>query len=482
MKRIISLVMALALVLTAMVVPAVAENQDVRTVEFWHTLTGVNGAAVEAIADHFNATVGAEKGIVVKAVYQGNDNSEKLKTLAQAGEDVPAGRPIEIIGKSKDEDISALLAEFAAMKGGAAPAGAQAAPVAAPAAAQAAPAVVAELPPKATANPGVVPLAAPAATVSTPGGYVGPTWRGKPLHHGLEEIGGSFTPAKTRRALRSSPLARKIAEDLGVPLDRVTGSGPNGRVLRADVEAAAQAPAPQAAQAAAPARANELVRNSKMRKLIASRLKESYLDAPTFFLTANFDCDALVAFRTTLNQQASAKGVKVSFNDLTLLAVARALAEVPECNAAWGEESITRFGSVDLGVAVALEDGLITPIIRGADKLSLLQLAAQTKSLVERARARKLQPEEYTGATFSVSNLGMMGIEHFTAILTPPAAGSLAVGALQQEPVVKNGALGVGWRMRVTMTCDHRVIDGALGARFLAALRQLIERPLLLVV
>jgi pyruvate dehydrogenase E2 component (dihydrolipoamide acetyltransferase) len=219
-----------------------------------------------------------------------------------------------------------------------------------------------------------------------------------------------------------------------------------------------------------------------MRKVIASRLKESDLDAPTFFLTANLDCDALVAFRTTLNQQASAKGVKVSFNDLTLLAVARALAEVPECNAAWGEESITRFGSVDLGVAVALEDGLITPIIRGADKLSLLNLAAQTKSLVERARARKLQPEEYTGASFSVSNLGMMGIEHFTAILNPPAAGILAVGALQQEPVVKDGALAVGWRMRVTMTCDHRVIDGALGARFLAALRQLIERPLLLVV
>jgi pyruvate dehydrogenase E2 component (dihydrolipoamide acetyltransferase) len=406
-----------------------------------------------------------------------------LKILAQAGEDVPAGRPIAIIGKSKDEDISALLAEFAGMKAGAAPAAAQAAPVA-----QAAPAapvapVVAEVAPKATANPGVVPPAAPApATVSTAGGYVGPTWRGKPLHHGLEEIGGTFTPAKLRRAVRSSPLARKIAEDLGVTLDRVAGSGPNGRVLRADVEAAAQAPAPQVTQAAAPARANELVRNSKMRKVIAARLKESTLDAPTFFLTANYDCDALVAFRTTLNQQASAKGVKVSFNDLTLLAVARALAEVPECNAAWGEESITRFGSVDLGVAVALEDGLITPIIRGADKLSLLQLAAQTKPLVERARARKLQPEEYTGATFSVSNLGMMGIEHFTAILNPPAAGILAVGALQQEPVVKDGALTVGWRMRVTMTCDHRVIDGALGARFLAALRQLIERPLLLVV
>ena len=453
--------------------PQASPTMESGTLNVWRKAEGDALASQDVVAE-----VETDKAAMDVEVFEAGF---LLKILAQAGEEVPAGRPIAIIGKSKDEDISGLLAEFAAMKAGAVPA----APVAqaTPAASPAAPVVVAELPPKATANPGVVPPAAPApATVSTPGGYVGPTWRGKPLHHGLEEIGGSFTPAKTRRALRSSPLARKIAEDLGVPLDRVTGSGPNGRVLRADVEAAAQAPAPQAAQAAAPARANELVRNSKMRKLIASRLKESYLDAPTFFLTANFDCDALVAFRTTLNQQASAKGVKVSFNDLTLLAVARALAEVPECNAAWGDESITRFGSVDLGVAVALEDGLITPIIRGADKLSLLQLAAQTKSLVERARARKLQPEEYTGATFSVSNLGMMGIEHFTAILNPPAAGILAVGALQQEPIVKDGALGVGWRMRVTMTCDHRVIDGALGARFLAALRQLIERPLLLVV
>jgi pyruvate dehydrogenase E2 component (dihydrolipoamide acetyltransferase) len=448
--------------------PQASPTMESGTLNAWRKAEGDALASQDVVAE-----VETDKAAMDVEVFEAGF---LLKILAQAGEDVPAGRPIAIIGKSKDEDISALLAEFAAMKGGAA----QAAPAAAQAAPAAAPVVVAELPPKATANPGVVPPAPPApATVSTPGGYVGPTWRGKPLHHGLEEIGGSFTPAKTRRAVRSSPLARKIAEDLGVPLDRVAGSGPNGRVLRADVEAAAQAPAPQAA---APARANELVRNSKMRKVIASRLKESYLDAPTFFLTANLDCDALVAFRTTLNQQASAKGVKVSFNDLTLLAVARALAEVPECNAAWGDESITRFGSVDLGVAVALEDGLITPIIRGADKLSLLQLAAQTKSLVERARARKLQPEEYTGATFSVSNLGMMGIEHFTAILNPPAAGILAVGALQQEPVVKDGALAVGWRMRVTMTCDHRVIDGALGARFLAALRQLIERPLLLVV
>lgn len=452
--------------------PQASPTMESGTLNAWRKAEGDALASQDVIAE-----VETDKAAMDVEVFE---PGFLLKILAAAGEDVPAGRPIAIIGKRKDEDISALLAEFAALKGGAAPA--QAAP-----AAPAAPVVVAQVAPAPTANPGVVPPAAPAApavtTVTTPSGYAGPTWRGKPLRHGLEELGGAFTPAKARRVVRSSPLARKIAEELGVPLDRVTGSGPHGRVLRADVEAAAQAPAVQAPQVAAPAaRANELVRNSKMRKVIASRLKESYLDAPTFFLTATYDCDALVAFRSTLNDQLSAKGVKVSFNDLTLLAVARALAEVPECNAAWGEESITRFGSVDLGVAVALEDGLITPILRGADKLSLLDLAAQTRSLVERARARKLQPEEYTGATFSVSNLGMMGIEHFTAILNPPAAGILAVGALQQEPVVKDGALTIGWRMRVTMTCDHRVIDGALGAKLLAALRRLIERPLLLVV
>jgi pyruvate dehydrogenase E2 component (dihydrolipoamide acetyltransferase) len=221
--------------------PQASPTMESGTLNAWRKAEGDALASQDVVAE-----VETDKAAMDVEVFEAGF---LLKILAQAGEDVPAGRPIAIIGKSKDEDISALLAEFAAMKGGAA----QAAPAAAQAAPAAAPVVVAELPPKATANPGVVPPAPPApATVSTPGGYVGPTWRGKPLHHGLEEIGGSFTPAKTRRAVRSSPLARKIAEDLGVPLDRVAGSGPNGRVLRADVEAAAQAPAPQAAQAAAP--------------------------------------------------------------------------------------------------------------------------------------------------------------------------------------------------------------------------------------
>jgi pyruvate dehydrogenase E2 component (dihydrolipoamide acetyltransferase) len=219
-----------------------------------------------------------------------------------------------------------------------------------------------------------------------------------------------------------------------------------------------------------------------MRKVIAGRLKESYLDAPVFFLTAVLDCDSLVAFRKDLNGQLADQGLKVSYNDLTVAAVAKALRDVPEVNASWGPDAITRFGSVDVGVAVALPDGLITPVIRQADKKSLVQLAAETKDLVGRARDRKLDPSEYSGAGFAVSNLGMMQIDQFTAIINPPGSGILAVGALQQEPVVKNGELAVGWRMKVTMTCDHRVIDGALGARFLQSFRGYIENPMRIVV
>ena len=387
-----------------------------------------------------------------------------LKKLAEPGEDVPAGQPIAILGKSAGEDISALLAEFAKLKGGAA------APTATPAATTATAPVVTATPAAATATS----VSAPAAPST--GGWSAHTWMGKAVSTSIMDGDGPWVLPSG--VVRASPVARKVAAERGVNLARVTGSGPNGRILRADVEGAAQpAPAP-----AAPTRSDTAVRNTKMRRLIAQRLKESALDAPTFFLTVNLDCNRLVSFRNELNAQLAARGVKVSFNDLTIAAVARALADVPEANAAWGDEAITRFGRVDVGVAVALEDGLITPVVRDADRKPLAALSGEVKDLVERARARKLQPEEYSGATFSISNLGMMGIEHFTAIINPPASAILAVGALQQEPVVVDGALTVGWRMRVTMTCDHRVIDGALGARYLQALRGYIENPLRMVV
>ena len=219
-----------------------------------------------------------------------------------------------------------------------------------------------------------------------------------------------------------------------------------------------------------------VVANSMMRKVIASRLKESYLDAPAFFLNASFNCDNLVAFRN----QMKAAGQKVSYNDLVIKAVAKALKDVPGVNASWTDEAIIQHGRVDVGMAVALPDGLITPVIRNADQQSLVSLAAQTRELAGKAKDRKLSAEEYSNSTFTISNLGMMQIEHFTAIINPPNAAILAVGSMQQEPVVVDGALTVGWRMKVTMTCDHRVIDGALGAEFLQAVRRYIEFPALL--
>ncbi len=390
------------------------------------------------------------------------DSVVLLKILAEDGAEIPAGFPIAIIGQ-EGEDISALMTEFQGMdpSGGAAPA--EPTP-----AAEATPAPAAEPAPKAAPKPAAAPLNA---------GWTGPSHAGKALDDALMETWGTFHVEGPK--VRISPLARKLAESKNIDVASIAGSGPNGRIVKADVEAYK---APAFGGGIAAPKADETVRNSKMRKVIAARLKESYLDAPVFFLTAVLDCDSLVAFRKDLNGQLADQGLKVSYNDLTVAAVAKALRDVPEVNASWGPDNITRFGSVDVGVAVALPDGLITPVIRQADQKSLVQLAAETKDLVGRARDRKLDPSEYSGAGFAVSNLGMMQIDQFTAIINPPGSGILAVGALQQEPVVKNGELAVGWRMKVTMTCDHRVIDGALGARFLQAFRGYIENPMRIVV
>ncbi|MCB9758653.1 MAG: 2-oxo acid dehydrogenase subunit E2 [Alphaproteobacteria bacterium] len=451
--------------------PQASPTMETGTLLAWKKPEGAELAPQDVIAE-----VETDKAAMDIEVF---DKGFLLKILAEEGEEIPAGQPIAIIGKAADEDISALMKEFERRVSGGSPA--PAAPKTEPAA---------KAPAKAPAKPVAEPVAEPAAapaTAPTPAaapqpaaGYSGPTWEGKTINSAIMETWGTFAYGDAPGRVRASPLARRIAAEKGVDLASVDGSGPHGRVVKADVLAASARPAPVAGPAPAE---DTVVRNTKMRKVIAKRLKESYLGSPVFFLTANFDCDRLVAFRKDLNAQlVEARGVKVSYNDLTVAAVARALRDVPECNATWGDDAITRFGAVDVGVAVALEDGLITPVVRSADQKPLATLATEIADLVGRARARKLQPEEYSGAGFAVSNLGMMGIEQFTAIINPPASGILAVGALQQEPVVVNGALGIGWRMRVTMTCDHRVIDGALGARYLLALRRYIENPLLMVV
>jgi pyruvate dehydrogenase E2 component (dihydrolipoamide acetyltransferase) len=288
----------------------------------------------------------------------------------------------------------------------------------------------------------------------------------------------------------SSPLARRMAADAGLDLDQVRGSGPGGRIIRRDVEAAAAAPravAPaqpsvtpaEVGTAAAPQPAAGDFRDvalTQIRKTIARRLSESIGPVPTFYLTAEFDMARAAELRTQL--AAMGDEYKVSFNDIVLKAVAVALSMHPEVNAHWLGDRIRQHGRVHLGMAVAIEDGLITPVIFDADRKRMAQISKEAKELAGRARERKLKPEEYTGSTFSVSNLGMFGIDQFTAIINPPEAGILAIGAIEDKPVVVNGEIKVAKRMRVTMSCDHRVIDGALGAKFLQTLRKLVENPL----
>ena len=223
---------------------------------------------------------------------------------------------------------------------------------------------------------------------------------------------------------------------------------------------------------------DESVTNSPMRRTIARRLVQSHQDIPTFFLTVTFDMDPMVSLRTQLKSG----GVRVSYNDLVIAAVSKALRQSPKVNAAWGADVITRFGRIDIGVAVAVDDGLITPVVRGADSLNPTQIGDRVRELAGRAKEGKLAPEEYTGSTFTISNLGMFDIDQFTAIINPPEAAILAVGTIKQVPVVREGALTVGHQMKVTMTCDHRVIDGATGAEFLQKLTDLIESPALLLV
>jgi len=289
------------------------------------------------------------------------------------------------------------------------------------------------------------------------------------------------TPAGGRP--RSSPLARRLANDKGIQLGAIQGSGPGGRIVKRDIEKA-KTTGGAGRSAAADRLATEGdfkdIPLTQIRKTIARRLAESNGPVPTFFLTAEFDATRAAEMRAQLTEMGDQ--YKVSFNDIVIRAVALALAEHPEVNAHWLNDKIRHFNRIHVAMAVAVEDGLITPVLFDADRLSLWEISEKARDLAQRARERKLMPEEYTGSTFSVSNLGMFGIDQFTAIINPPEAGILAIGGVEEKPVVVNGALEVRQRMRVTMSCDHRVIDGATGAKFLQTVRQYIENPLSLVI
>jgi pyruvate dehydrogenase E2 component (dihydrolipoamide acetyltransferase) len=398
------------------------------------------------------------------------------QTLVEGGV-VPVGGTICILGKA-GEDISELLAQ--AMKNNSQQAAvakeeqsakaADEARVPAPAeSAVAAPAAPVPVP-KAGSEPKVIGVADPFAG---------------PREATADDMGGR---------LKASPLARKIAAEKGVSLYHVKGTGPGGRIVRQDVLDAVSgkgyraplAPVTGGAPVAtgivtAPAQ-DQKIPLSGMRRTIARRLSESKQTIPHVYTTVEVDAAPMTALRAQLNAALAASGdeVKISVNDLVLKATAQALVEEPEINAAWQEDHILRYGAVHLSFAVSLESGLVTPTIRNAEQKSLRQIALEAKTLGKRAKARELKPEEFTGGTFTVSNMGMMGVDVFQAIVNPPQAGILAVGQVREVPVVHDGQIVPGTRMSLTLSSDHRVVDGAGGARFLAALKRRLENPTLL--
>jgi len=282
----------------------------------------------------------------------------------------------------------------------------------------------------------------------------------------------------SQQRIIASPLAKRIAAQKGVDLKLIRGTGPNGRIIRADVEEAGLQVAPRQAQLPK-GEAYTAIPNSNMRKVIARRLSESKQTVPHFYLTVDCELDELLALRAKMNEVAD---TKISVNDFIIRAVALALQKVPAANASWTEEAILQYRDADISIAVATPTGLITPIVRQAESKTVASISHEMKDLAARARDGKLKPEEFQGGGFSISNLGMFGVKDFAAIINPPQGCILAVGAGEQRPVVKDGALAVATVMSCTLSVDHRVVDGAVGAQFLAAFKELIEKPYALVV
>ncbi len=337
---------------------------------------------------------------------------------------------------------------------------------------------------EAVASPAIIPSTMPAAAApATPAPVTAP----------LAAIAEHHAPAQGR--VFASPLARRLAQQAGIELKTVKGSGPNGRIVRVDIEAfQAKPPAPAPIAAATPAvpapiptpapapaitAPHTLVPNSNMRKIIGKRLTESRQTIPTFYVTGDIELDALMALRAQLNARAPKEGgYKLSVNDFVIKAAAQTMRQVPALNATFTEAAIARYTDVDISVAVSIPDGLITPIIRGADRKGLAAISGEMKDLANRAKAGTLKPEEFQGGGFSISNLGMFGVQSFTAIINPPQAAIIAVGAGTQRAVVKAGQLAVANVMTCTLSVDHRVADGAVGAQWIAAFKALLEDPL----
>lgn len=419
------------------------------------------------------------------------------KILVQEGETVPLGAIIAIIAEA-DEDISALVSQTGSD-------------------AQAESEKTAEAPPAQAGGGSAQPVAtaatqqtsppAQAQSATQPATQQATTQVPQTGAAAQAQASGNGQSTREDGRLLVSPIAARMAAEAGINLRTLSGSGPGGRIVKRDIEAAmsggqtqpqepqaaqaeqkaapdqpavAFAPTPQIVQApssegAAPYREEAV---STMRATIARRLVTSIGPIPHFFLTTEIEMDRAAELRRQLNELDPE--MKVSVNDLIIKVVAVALMQHPAVNASYQEKSLRFYERADIGVAVAIEDGLITPVVRAANTKSVGHISREVRELAERARARKLKPEEYTGATFSVSNLGMLGIDEFTAVINPPEAAILAVGAMQPKPVVRDGEVTVRQMMRVTMSCDHRVIDGATGAKFLQTFKKILENPLFL--
>ncbi|QEC42236.1 pyruvate dehydrogenase complex dihydrolipoamide acetyltransferase [Pseudobacter ginsenosidimutans] len=416
--------------------PRLSDTMTEGVIAEWHKKVGDAVKKGDLLAD-----VETDKATMELESYK---EGKLLYIGAQKGDKVPVNALLCIIGDESKVDVNAIVA---AAKGGPAPA-----------AAGAAQPQQAEQPQQA-AQPAASSAPAPAAASTSEDGRV-----------------------------KASPLAKKIASDKGIDLAKVSGSGDGGRIVKKDIDnyvpAAASSSAPAAAASSAPAApagqvSFEEVPVSQMRKVIAKRLAESKFSAPHFYVTMNINMDKAVESRAKLNEVSPAK---ISFNDMVLKACAIALKKHPKVNSSWLGDKIRINHHVNIGVAVAVEEGLLVPVVRFADTKSLSQIAAEVKVAAQKAKDKKLQPADWEGNTFTISNLGMFGVDEFTAIINPPDACILAIGAINQVPVVKDGQIVVGNIMKVTLSCDHRVVDGASGAAFLQTLQGLLEEPLTMLV
>jgi pyruvate dehydrogenase E2 component (dihydrolipoamide acetyltransferase) len=408
---------------TVVRMPAALAGATEGAIQTWLTEVGKSIAVGDPLAE-----IETEKAVVEYAAETGGTVG---RLLAEPGKNIEVGAPIAVILAAGEGDDALDAALAAAGVGAAEPP---------------APAVAPE--PTVTAAPAAPePETAPEVPAASPAG----------------------------RRHFASPIVRRLARERGIALEQLVGTGPGGRIVRRDLEAAPAA-RPKAAAAPGPAAEGGFtdVPLTGMRRAIARRLTESKTTVPHFYVTAHCRVDKLLELRHEINQTAPRK---ISVNDFVLKAVAGALTRVPAANAIWLGDGIRRFEHVDLAVAVAVDGGLLTPVVRGVDELSLGALAASVVDLAERARAGRLQQHELEGGSFSVSNLGMYGVDEFSAILNPPQSGILAVSAAKQQPVVENGQLAVGTVMTVTLSADHRVIDGAVAAEWMAAFVALIESP-----